>query len=126
MESPKEPTIIANGLNDEQLAAWIADKHLSLSRLRELRESKAELEGQLALINERIEACAVGATIEVVNQPATMDDFFKEAEKKIKFTSEPGGVNLIFHETMVKALRIELDGLRRKIVTNEIVANHCS
>lgn len=126
MESPKEPTIIANGLNDEQLAAWIADKHLSLSRLRELRESKAELEGQLALINERIEACAVGATIEVVNQPATMDDFFKEAEKKIKFTSEPGGVNMIFHETMVKALRIELDGLRRKIVTNEIVANHCS
>ncbi|WP_316992606.1 hypothetical protein [Enterobacter ludwigii] len=126
MESPKEPTIIANGLNDEQLAAWIADKHLSLSRLRELRESKAELEGQLALINERIKACAVGATIEVVNQPATMDDFFKEAEKKIKFTSEPGGVNLIFHETMVKALRIELDGLRRKIVTNEIVANHCS
>lgn len=126
MESPKEPTIIANGLNDEQLAAWIADKHLSLNRLRELRESKAELEGQLALINERIEACAVGATIEVVNQPATMDDFFKEAEKKIKFTSEPGGVNLIFHETMVKALRIELDGLRRKIVTNEIVANHCS
>ncbi len=126
MESPKEPTIIANGLNDEQLAAWIADKHLSLSRLRELRESKAKLEGQLALINERIEACAVGATIEVVNQPATMDDFFKEAEKKIKFTSEPGGVNLIFHETMVKALRIELDGLRRKIVTNEIVANHCS
>ena len=126
MESPKEPTIIANGLNDEQLAAWIADKHLSLSRLHELRESKAELEGQLALINERIEACAVGATIEVVNQPATMDDFFKEAEKKIKFTSEPGGVNLIFHETMVKALRIELDGLRRKIVTNEIVSNHCS
>ncbi|KUQ86086.1 hypothetical protein [Enterobacter genomosp. O] len=126
MESPKEPTIIANGLNDEQLAAWIADKHLSLSRLRELRESKAELEGQLALINEQIEACAVGATIEVVNQPATMDDFFKEAEKKIKFTSEPGGVNVIFHETMVKALRIELDGLRRKIVMNEIVANHCS
>lgn len=126
MESPKEPTIIANGLNDEQLAAWIADKHLSLSRLRELRESKAELESQLALINEQIEACAVGATIEVVNQPATMDDFFKEAEKKIKFTSEPGGVNVIFHETMVKALRIELDGLRRKIVMNEIVANHCS
>lgn len=123
MESPKEPTIIANGLNDEQLAAWIADKHLSLSRLRELRESKADLEGQLALINERIEACVPQATINIANQPATMCDFFREAEKKIKFTSEPGGVNVIYHETMVKALRIELDGLRRKIVMNEIVAN---
>lgn len=126
MESPKEPTIIANGLNDEQLAAWIADKHLSLSCLRELRVSKAELEGQLALINERIEACVAQATINIADQPATMGDFFREAEKKIKFTSEPGGVNVIFHETMVKALRIELDGLRRKIVMNEIVANHGS
>lgn len=126
MESPKEPTIIANGLNDEQLAAWIADKHLSLSRLRELRESKAELEGQLALINERIEACVAQATINIADQLATMGDFFREAEKKIKFTSEPGGVNVIFHETMVRALRIELDGLRRKIVMNEIVANHGS
>lgn len=126
MESPKEPTIIANGLNDEQLAAWISDKHLSLSRLRELRESKAELEGQLALINERIEACVAQATINIADQPANMGDFFREAEKKIKFTSEPGGVNVIFHETMVKALRIELDGLRRKIVMNEIVANHGS
>lgn len=126
MESPKEPTIIVNGLNDEQLAAWFADKHFSLSRLRELRESKAELEGQLALINERIEACAAQATIDIVSQPGSMDDFFKEAEKKIKFTSEPGGVNLIYHETMVKALRIELDGLRRKIVMNEIVANQSS
>lgn len=126
MESPKEPTIIANGLNDEQLAAWIEDKHFSLNRLRELRESKAELEGQLALINERIEACAPQAAIDISNQPATMDDFFKEAEKKIKFTSEPGGVNVIYHETLVKALRIELDGLRRKIVMNEIVANQGS
>ncbi|MCK6988924.1 hypothetical protein [Enterobacter asburiae] len=126
MESPKEPTIIANGLNDEQLAAWIADKHLSLSRLRELRESKAELEGQLALINERIEASVAQATINIANQPATMSDFFREAEKKIKFTSEPGGVNVIYHETLVKALRIELDGLRRKIVMNEIVANQGS
>lgn len=126
MESTKEPTIIANGLNDEQLAAWIADKHLSLSRLRELRVSKAELEGQLALINERIEACVAQATINIAEQPATMGDFFRGAEKKIKFTSEPGGVNVIFHETMVKALRIELNGLRRKIVMNEIVANHGS
>lgn len=126
MESAKEPTIIANGLNDEQLAAWIADKHLSLSRLRELRESKAELESQLALIDERIKACAVQAAIDISNQPATMDDFFKEAEKKIKFTSEPGGVNVIYHETLVKALRIELDGLRRQIVMNEIVANQGS
>ncbi|HGH4615025.1 TPA: hypothetical protein ACJIWM_000754 [Enterobacter bugandensis] len=126
MESPKEPTIIANGLNDEQLAAWIEDKHFSLNRLRELRESKAELEGQLALIDERIQACAAQAAIDISNQPASIDDFFKEAEKKIKFTSEPGGVNVIFHETMVKALRIELDGLRRKIVMNEIVANHGS
>lgn len=124
MESPKEPTIIANGLNDEQLAAWIEGKHFSLNRLRELRESKAELEGRLALIDERIQACAAQAAIDISNQPASMDDFFKEAEKKIKFTSEPGGVNLIFHETMVKALRIELDGLRRKIVMNEIVTNH--
>ncbi|EOZ3046467.1 MULTISPECIES: hypothetical protein [Enterobacter] len=126
MESPKEPTIIANGLNDEQLAAWIADKHLSLSRLRELRESKAELEGQLTLINERIEACVAQATINIENQPATMGDFFSEAERKIKFTSEPGGVNVIYHETLVKALRIELDGLRRQIVMNEIVANQGS
>lgn len=126
MESPKEPTIIANGLNDEQLAAWIADKHLSLSRLRGLRESKAQLEGQLTIINERLEGCVAEATINIANQPTTMGDFFREAEKKIKFTSEPGGVNLIYHETMVKALRIELDGLRRKIVMNEIVANHGS
>lgn len=126
MESPKEPTIIANGLNDEQLAAWIADKHLSLSRLRELRESKAELEGQLTLINERIEACVAQATINIENQPATMGDFFSEVERKIKFTSEPGGVNVIYHETLVKALRIELDGLRRQIVMNEIVANQGS
>ncbi|EPZ8354678.1 hypothetical protein ACXWYY_000121 [Enterobacter hormaechei] len=126
MESPKEPTIIANGLNDEQLATWIEEKHFSLNRLRELRESKAELEGQLALIDARIEACTAKAAIDISNQPATMGDFFKEAEKKIKFTSEPGGVNVIYHETLVKALRIELDGLRRKIVMNEIVANHSS
>lgn len=126
MESPKEPTIIANGLNDEQLAAWIEGKHFSLNRLRELRESKRELEGQLALINERIEACVTQATINIAKQQATMGDFFREAEKKIKFTSEPGGVNVIYHETLVKALRIELDGLRRKIVMNEIVANHGS
>ncbi|KJM19324.1 hypothetical protein SS15_02130 [Enterobacter roggenkampii] len=113
-------------MNDEQLAAWIADKHLSLSRLRELRESKAELEGQLTLINERIEACVAQATINIENQPATMGDFFSEAERKIKFTSEPGGVNVIYHETLVKALRIELDGLRRQIVMNEIVANQGS
>lgn len=126
MESPKEPTIIANGLNDEQLAEWIADKHFSLNRLRELRASKAELEGQLVLIDERIEAFTAQATIDISNEPATMDDFFTEAEKKIKFTSEPGGVNVIYHETLVKALRIELDGLRRMIVMNEIVANHGS
>ncbi|MDR9964084.1 hypothetical protein KIF59_20960 [Enterobacter cloacae subsp. cloacae] len=29
--------------------------------------------------------------IDISSQPATMDDFFKEAKKKIKFTSEPGG-----------------------------------
>lgn len=126
MESPKEPTIIANGLNDEQLAEWIADKHFSLNRLRELRASKAELEGQLVLIDERIEAFTAQATIDISNEPATMDDFFTEAEQKIKFTSEPGGVNVIYHETLVKALRIELDGLRRMIVMNEIVANHGS
>ncbi|MGX5108017.1 hypothetical protein ACWKYD_04315 [Enterobacter cloacae] len=112
MKSAKEPTIIANGLNDEQLAAWIEEKHFSLNRLRELRESKAELEGQLALIDERIEACTAQATIDVVNRPATRDDYFKEAEKKIKFTSEPGGVNLIYHETMVKALRLEIEELK--------------
>lgn len=33
------------------------------------------------------------------------------------------GVDRVYHETMVKALRIELDGLRRQIVINEIVAN---
>ncbi|HEC2568060.1 TPA: hypothetical protein R2K66_000935 [Raoultella ornithinolytica] len=33
------------------------------------------------------------------------------------------GVDRVYHDTMVKALRIELDGLRRKIVMNEIVAN---
>ncbi|MBG0626435.1 hypothetical protein I4P27_18605 [Enterobacter roggenkampii] len=126
MESPKEPTIIANGLNDEQLAAWIADKHFSLNRLRELRASKTELEGQLVLIDERIKAFTAQATIDISNEPATMDDFFTEAEEKIKFTSEPGGVNVIYHETLVKALRIELDGLRRKIVMNEIVANQGS
>ncbi|MDM3271654.1 hypothetical protein [Citrobacter sp. Ce129] len=32
-------------------------------------------------------------------------------------------VSRVYHDTMVKALRIELDGLRRKIVMNEIVAN---
>lgn len=126
MESPKEPTIIANGLNDEPLAAWIADKHFSLNRLRELRASKTELEGQLVLIDERIKAFTAQATIDISNEPATMDDFFTEAEEKIKFTSEPGGVNVIYHETLVKALRIELDGLRRKIVMNEIVANQGS
>ncbi|AKM87116.1 hypothetical protein ACP3PD_07385 [Enterobacter ludwigii] len=126
MESPKVPTIIANGLSNEQLAAWIESKHFSLNRLRELRESKAELEGQLALINEQIEVCADQAAIDISNQPTTMDDFFQEAEKKIKFTSKPGGVNVIYHETLVKALRIELDGLRRQIVMNEIVVNHGS
>ncbi|QGW89415.1 hypothetical protein EAAEB30_08735 [Enterobacter asburiae] len=84
------------------------------------------MEGQLVLIDERIEAFTAQATIDISNEPATMDDFFTEAEKKIKFTSEPGGVNLIYHETLVKALRIELDGLRRMIVMNEIVANHGS
>lgn len=123
MESAKEPTIIANGLNDEQLAAWIEGKYFSLNRLRELRESKAELEGQLALIDERIEACAAQATIDIVNQPATMDDFFEEAKKKIKFTSEPGGVNVIYHETTVKCLRIEIERLKHKIAISEIVAN---
>ncbi|HBY5919891.1 TPA: hypothetical protein MIZ65_11435 [Klebsiella pneumoniae] len=33
------------------------------------------------------------------------------------------GVDRIYHDTMVKALRIELDRLRRQIVMNEIVAN---
>ncbi|EMB9091255.1 hypothetical protein ACFGUA_003322 [Klebsiella michiganensis] len=33
------------------------------------------------------------------------------------------GVDRVYHETMVKALRIELDWLRRQIVMNEIVAN---
>lgn len=33
------------------------------------------------------------------------------------------GVDRVYHDAMVKALRIELDGLRRKIVMNEIVAN---
>ncbi|MEK8638196.1 hypothetical protein P2R57_09175 [Escherichia coli] len=32
-------------------------------------------------------------------------------------------VSRVYHDTMVKALRIELDGLRRKIVMNKIVAN---
>ncbi len=32
-------------------------------------------------------------------------------------------VSRVYHDTMVKALRIELDGLRRKILMNEIVAN---
>lgn len=123
MESPKEPTIIANGLNDEQLAAWIADKHLSLSRLRELRESKAELEGQLAFINERIEACVAQSTINIANQPATMGDFFRGAEQKTKFTSEPGGVNVIYHETTVKCLRIEIERLKHKIAISEIVSD---
>lgn len=123
MESPKEPTIIANGLNDEQLATWIADKNFSLNRLRELRESKADLEGRLALIDEQIEACTAQAAITIVSQPATMHDFFGEAEKKIKFTSEPGGVNVIYHETTVKCLRIEIERLKHKIAISEIVAN---
>lgn len=98
MESPKEPSIITNGLNDEQLAH----------------------------IDEKIESYTAQAAINIPNKPASMEDFFKEAEKKIKFTSEPGGVNVIYHEAMVKALRIQLDGLRRKIVMNEIVANQGS
>lgn len=35
-------------------------------------------------------------------------------------------VSRVYHDTMVKALRIELDGLRRKIVMNKIVANQGS
>lgn len=33
------------------------------------------------------------------------------------------GVDRVYHDTMVKALRIELDGLRRKIVMNEIITH---
>ncbi len=45
MESTKNQRSLPTVLNDEQLAAWIEEKHFSLNRLRELRESKSRAGG---------------------------------------------------------------------------------
>lgn len=101
-------------MNEQDLKHVVALLLEDAKRLQQI-EPNAGTEARILLTKKALKTCACGA-----QDPARINLM---THTIAPLPCNGDGVSRAYHDTMVKALRIELDGLRRKIVMNKIVAN---
>ena len=102
-------------MNEQNLKHVIALLLEDAKRLQQI-EPNAGTEARILLAKQALKTCRAQAPC----RTAIMN-FMANALLPLQCNGEK--VCRVYHDTMVKALRLELDGLRRKIVMNEIVTN---